>query len=206
MDDRDLTAALATQRLLPVLRSAEAATAAVRAATLIAAGLRVVELTTTTRDWPDAVRTVTATFAGAAAAGAGDTGATVGVGTVTTADQARTAIEAGARFLVSPFPVPEVRGVAAEAAVPLVEGGFTPAEIADAVRRGPAKVFPAHVGGPAFIRSVLAVLPGARLIPTGGIPAEHAASYLAAGALAVGIGSALPSDPVALACLLQAAA
>jgi 2-dehydro-3-deoxyphosphogluconate aldolase/(4S)-4-hydroxy-2-oxoglutarate aldolase len=169
---------------------------------------------------------VTATFAGGSAcAGAGGDpghgdsctgdasapggaggGAIVGVGTVTSEDQARTAIEVGAKFLVSPFPVPAVRGIAAAAGVPLVEGGFTPAEIAGAARRGPAKVFPAHVGGPAFIRSLLAVLPGARLIPTGGIPVEQAASYLAAGALAVGIGSGLPSDPAALARLLRAAA
>jgi 2-dehydro-3-deoxyphosphogluconate aldolase/(4S)-4-hydroxy-2-oxoglutarate aldolase len=191
----DLATTLAAQRLLPVLRTADAA--AVRRATeLLQAGLRVVELTTSTRDWPDAVAAVTA------AAPGHDT--MIGVGTVTTLDHARLAIAAGARFLVSPFPVPEVRGTAWDAGVPLVEGGFTPAEIADAARRGPAKVFPAHVGGPAFVRSLLAVLPDAQLIPTGGILPEQAGGYLKAGALAVGIGSGLPSDPAALASLLTA--
>jgi 2-dehydro-3-deoxyphosphogluconate aldolase/(4S)-4-hydroxy-2-oxoglutarate aldolase len=214
MDDHDFAAAVAKQRLLPVLRIPDAAAAAGRAAALIRAGLRVVELTTTTNDWPDAVRAVTGSavaggFAGSArtASYGGDAAyVMIGVGTVTTEEQAWSAIEAGARFLVSPFPVPAVRGVAAEACVPLVEGGFTPAEIADAAARGPAKVFPAHVGGPAFIRSLLAVLPGARLIPTGGIPVDQAVSYLAAGAIAVGVGSGLPSDPAALAGLLGAAA
>jgi 2-dehydro-3-deoxyphosphogluconate aldolase/(4S)-4-hydroxy-2-oxoglutarate aldolase len=187
----DFAATIAAQRLLPVLRIADPEAAVRRATELVQAGLRVVELTTSTRGWPDAVRAVTAP------------GAVVGVGTVTTPDQARTAIKAGAQFLVSPFPVPAVRGLAKDAGVPLVEGGFTPAEVADAAGRGPVKVFPAHVGGPGFVRSLLAILPGARLIPTGGIPVGQAARYLEAGALAVGIGSGLPADPAALAGLLH---
>jgi 2-dehydro-3-deoxyphosphogluconate aldolase/(4S)-4-hydroxy-2-oxoglutarate aldolase len=184
--------AVAGQRLLPVLRDPDAGSAARRAAELALAGCRVIELTTTTREWPRAV-----------AALAGSTEILIGVGTITEPSQARTAIAAGARFLVSPYPVPDVRAVADQAGILLVEGGFTPAEIAAAARRGPAKVFPAHVGGPAFIRSLLAVLPGAQLIPTGGVPVRQAADYLAAGALAVGVGSGLPADPAEAAGLFR---
>ena len=65
-------------------------------------------------------------------------------------------------------------------------------------------MFPAHVGGPALIRSLRAILPDARLIPTGGIAVSQAGDYLGAGALAVGIGSGLPADAAGLANLFQA--
>ena len=183
----DLTTALAKQRVLPVLREPDPAAAVARVGALLAAGCRVIELTTTIPNWPAALAE-SVRLAGRAL---------VGMGTVTTADQANTAIRLGAAFLVSPYPSPPVRAAAAD--TPFVEGGFTPAEIAAAARFGPAKVFPAHVGGPAFIRSLLAVLPDARLIPTGGIAADQVADYLKAGALAVGVGSGLPVDPAELA-------
>jgi 2-dehydro-3-deoxyphosphogluconate aldolase/(4S)-4-hydroxy-2-oxoglutarate aldolase len=191
-------AAVAAQRLLPVLRLPDAAAAVARTRSLLDAGCRVVELTTTVPEWPQALAECRELVATAWP------GALIGMGTVTTAAQAVTAVSAGAQFLVSPFPAPEVRPVADRAGVILVEGGFTPAEIADAASRGPAKVFPAHVGGPAFIRSLRAILPGAQLIPTGGIAVGQAGDYLSAGAVAVGIGSELPADAVGLASLFRA--
>ncbi|SRR6266566_4725211 len=184
----DLTTALAAQLVLPVLREAGPAAAVARVDALLTAGCRVIELTTTIPDWPNALGECVRLAAGRAL---------IGMGTVTTADQADIAILHGAAFLVSPYPSPAVRAAAAD--TPFVEGGCTPGEIAAAAKFGPAKVFPAHVGGPAFIRSVLAVLPGAQLIPTGGIAADQVADYLRAGALAVGVGSGLPVDPVGLA-------
>ncbi len=184
----DLCAALAAQRVLPVLREPDPAAAVARVAVLVAAGARVIELTTSTADWPTAL---------AESVRQTDGRVIIGMGTITTADQARTAIDRGATFLVSPFPCPPVRAVVAD--TPFVEGGFTPAEIAASSSFGLAKVFPAHVGGPAFIRSLLAVLPAALLVPTGGIALGDVAGYLAAGALAVGVGSGLPDDPVELA-------
>ena len=111
----------------------------------------------------------------------------VGAGTIRTAEDAHHAIQAGAAFLVSPWPAPDVRAVAERDGVPFLEGGFTPAELAAASARGPAKLFPAHVGGPAYLRSLLAVLPGAAVVPTGGVQPELLDEYLEAGALAVGI-------------------
>ncbi|MFE1358912.1 bifunctional 4-hydroxy-2-oxoglutarate aldolase/2-dehydro-3-deoxy-phosphogluconate aldolase [Streptomyces harbinensis] len=189
-----LLAALRTQRLLPVLRSPDVAAAVTTVTALLDAGCRVVELTTSTPGWE---RALTASRHGHRT---GDgTAPLLGVGTVTTAVQAAAAIGAGADFLVSPHPAPAVREEAARHGTVFVEGGFTPAEVADAAGRGPAKIFPAHVGGPRFVASLRAVLPHAALIPTGGIAIEEAPAYLAAGALAVGIGSGLPEDPAALA-------
>lgn len=179
-----LCAALARQRVLPVLREPDPTAAITKVTALLAAGAHVIELTTTIPDWPAVLD---------ACAGR----ALIGVGTITTPAQATTAIAGGAEFLVSPYPSPAAR--AAAAATPFVEGGFTPAEIAAAAASGPAKVFPAHVGGPTFIRSLRAVLPDAMLVPTGGIGLADVDAYLAAGALAVGVGSGLPDDPTELA-------
>lgn len=190
MNTRDFELALSRQRVLPVLRERDAGAAAARVGWLVAAGARVVELTTSTRDWQAAL---------AESVRAAEADALIGVGTVTTAEQATTAIENGAAFLVSPFPSPAVRAIATDAGVLFVEGGFTPGEIAAAAAHGPAKVFPAHVGGPAFVKSLRAVLPRAVLIPTGGVGLADVDAYLAAGAIAVGVGSELPVDPVELA-------
>jgi 2-dehydro-3-deoxyphosphogluconate aldolase / (4S)-4-hydroxy-2-oxoglutarate aldolase len=188
-----LLAALGEQRLLPVLRSPDAAGAVARTRGFLAAGCRVVELTTSTPDWREALVGCRELR--------GDGGAPVfiGLGTVVRGEQAQAAIEAGADFLVSPYPAPDVREVAARLGTVFIEGGFTPAEIAAAAARGPAKVFPAHVGGPRYLSSLRAVLPEAVLIPTGGVSVAEAGAYLDAGALAVGIGSGLPDDPAALA-------
>lgn len=194
-------AVIAAQRLLPVLRSPDADAAVRRASALLAAGCRAVELTTSTPGWADAVRRTVPL------ADAHGRPALVGVGTVSTTAQAEAALDAGAAFLVSPYPAPEVRAVADRRSAVFIEGGFTPGEIASAVRSaGAAKVFPAHVGGPQFIRSLKAVLPEALIIPTGGIRPEEVRTWLAAGAGAVGIGNGLPDEPADLAAVFAALA
>ncbi|MEU8777548.1 bifunctional 4-hydroxy-2-oxoglutarate aldolase/2-dehydro-3-deoxy-phosphogluconate aldolase [Streptomyces sp. NPDC048606] len=192
---------ITAQRLLPVLRDVDAAATVRRTTALLAAGCRAVELTTTTPGWAGALARV------AGSADALGRPALIGVGTVTTTDQAERALDAGAGFLVSPYPAPEVRAVAAERGAVFLEGGFTPGEIAGAARRaGAAKVFPAHVAGPAFIRSLKAVLPDALLVPTGGIRPADVGEWLAAGAGAVGVGGGLPEGPDELAALFAAVA
>lgn len=186
MTGDELLAALAPRPLLPVLRAGSAEQALDVARRLADAGLPVVELTATTPDWERALAVLRAERPDLV----------VGTGTVTTAEDARRAVDGGAQFLVSPWPVPAVRPVAAAAGVAFLEGACTPAELADAVSRGPAKLFPAHLGGPAYLRSLLAVLPGAKVVPTGGIRLGDVREWLAAGAVAVGVGSDLsaPGD------------
>jgi 2-dehydro-3-deoxyphosphogluconate aldolase/(4S)-4-hydroxy-2-oxoglutarate aldolase len=173
---------LRKQRVLPVLRLPSAAEATAAATAMFEAGLDLVELTATTPDWETALRDAVRQ---APAAGR------VGLGTVTDAGIAERAIQAGAGFLVSPWPATAVRAVADAAGVVFIEGAFTPAEVAAGVAHGPAKLFPAHVGGPAYLKSLLAVLPGATVIPTGGIALTEVATWLRAGAAAVGVGSDL---------------
>ena len=178
----DLVDQLRAQRVLPVLRLPSADEATKAATAMFDVGLDLVELTATTPGWEQALRD---TVRDAPAS------ALVGLGTVTDVEIAHRAIQAGVRFLVSPWPVASVRTVAATAGVIFIEGAFTPAELAAGVRFGPTKLFPAHVGGPQYLKSMLAVLPGATVIPTGGIALTEVPTWLAAGASAVGVGSDL---------------
>ena len=184
-----LVAQLRRSAVLPVLRSATAADARSHVTTLAAAGLATVELTTTTPGWEEAL--------GAAVREHPDLH--IGLGTVRDPDDVRRARDAGARFVVTPWPAPEVRASAHRAGLPMVEGGFTPGELAAAAAGGVAKLFPAQVVGPAYLRAIRPVLPGAAVVPTGGIRLDDVPDWLAAGALTVGVGAdlvrALERDP-----------
>ncbi|MFU8874752.1 bifunctional 4-hydroxy-2-oxoglutarate aldolase/2-dehydro-3-deoxy-phosphogluconate aldolase [Micromonospora sp. SL4-19] len=173
---------LRRQRVLPVLRLPSPAAATTAATAMFANGMRVVEVTATTPDWATAVRD---------ARREAPDGALVGLGTVTSGALAAQAVEAGAQFLVSPWPAADVRAVADSAGLPFLQGAFTPGEVAAAAAHGPVKVFPAHVGGPSFLVSLRQLLPGADLVPTGGIALEAVPDWLRAGACAVGVGSDL---------------
>ncbi len=118
-------------------------------------------------------------------------GCVVGAGTVLTANHARDAVAAGARFLLTPDVRPDVAAAALACGVPLVMGALTPTELSRAFELGAAavKVFPARIGGPAYLRDLLGPFPGARLIPTGGVNVTNARGFLDAGALAVGAGT-----------------
>jgi 2-dehydro-3-deoxyphosphogluconate aldolase/(4S)-4-hydroxy-2-oxoglutarate aldolase len=172
---------IAAGRLLPVLRSTDAAATLALARRLVDAGVVLLEVTTTVPTWEAIVGTLRAEYPHVC----------VGAGTVTDADQARAAVAAGAAFCVSPWLTPLVRATLEQNGVPLIEGGLTPSEVLPAARHGMAKLFPAHVGGVEYLRSLLAVAPDARIVPTGGIPLAEARRWLDAGAVAVGVGGDL---------------
>jgi 2-dehydro-3-deoxyphosphogluconate aldolase / (4S)-4-hydroxy-2-oxoglutarate aldolase len=173
-------------RLVPVIRVPDGAAALGLVDRLLAAGLDVVEVTTTIRGWDTVIATIRDRTPEVC----------VGAGTVTTPVLAGRALDAGAQFVVSPCLVPDVRSHLAASQVPVIEGGLTPTEVLGAARHGVGKLFPAHVGGVSYLRSLLAVAPTARIMPTGGIPLAGVAEWLSAGAFAVGIGSDLtaPGD------------
>lgn len=119
-----------------------------------------------------------------------------GAGTVLNRAHAESALDAGAAFLVSPSAAPEASAVANAKAVDVVPGAFTPTEILAAWETGASavKLFPGGLGGVAYVRTLLAPLPHVPLIPTGGITIAAAAEYVAAGAIAVGMGEPLVGD------------
>lgn len=124
----------------------------------------------------------------------------VGAGTVLRADDARRALAAGASFLVAPTVDPEVIEIAHDAGVPMIGGALTPNEIDRAMYLGAdlIKLFPGRVATPGYFADVLGPFPGARLLPTGNVDLETTPAYIAAGAVAVGVGKALvDADAVA---------
>ncbi len=117
----------------------------------------------------------------------------IGVGSVVDAETARTAILAGAKFLVTPVSKASIIEIALQYQVPVFSGAFTPGEILQAYEWGAdiVKVFPAEALGMAYFRAIKAPMPYLPLMPTGGVTLDNARDWLRAGACALGMGSAL---------------
>ena len=123
------------------------------------------------------------------------TGHLIGAGTVLDAETASTAIQSGAQFVVSPALNQATAELCRQKSVPYLPGAATVREIIDAMNAGAGivKVFPGEVLGPAFVRAVKAVLPHAKLMPTGGVSLENVRAWITAGSVAVGVGGNLTS-------------
>lgn len=119
----------------------------------------------------------------------------LGVGSVLTAEQVRSSVEAGAQFVVSPVTKKVVIDQAVQLDKVMMAGAFTPSEIQQAWEWGSdiVKVFPANITGMDFFKAVKAPMPHLKLMPTGGVTLTNGKGWLKAGACAVGVGSALVS-------------
>ncbi len=128
-------------------------------------------------------------------------GVVVGAGTVLTSDDARLAVEAGARFLVSPVVDEAVIDAAQNLGVAMMPGTHTPTEMLRAHRAGAQlqKLFPAPGIGAPYVKACLGPMPFLRIVPTSGVNESNAATYLQAGAFAVGFVAPLfdPDDVAA---------
>jgi 2-dehydro-3-deoxyphosphogluconate aldolase/(4S)-4-hydroxy-2-oxoglutarate aldolase len=122
----------------------------------------------------------------------------VGAGTVLDVPTAERALEAGARYIVSPHTDPELIGAMAARGIPCVPGAFTATEVLTAWRAGAVvvKLFPAGPVGPGYIKDLRGPLREIPLLPTGGVTLDNAADFIAAGAWGLGIGSALVDGPL----------
>ncbi|MBB4662832.1 bifunctional 4-hydroxy-2-oxoglutarate aldolase/2-dehydro-3-deoxy-phosphogluconate aldolase [Conexibacter arvalis] len=122
----------------------------------------------------------------------------VGAGTIETAEQAREALAAGARYLVSPHRCDAAIDVAAEAGLPAIPGVWTPTEVAVAAERCRLlKLFPATIGGVDLLKVLCAPFPRIAFMPSGGVTADNLGDWLAAGATCVGAGGDLaPADAI----------
>jgi 2-dehydro-3-deoxyphosphogluconate aldolase/(4S)-4-hydroxy-2-oxoglutarate aldolase len=117
----------------------------------------------------------------------------LGAGTLLDAATTRRAITAGAQFIVSPVFRPDVISAGHEMDVPVMPGCFTATEILNAWEAGAdiVKVFPATSVGPSYLKDIRGPLPHVKLMPTGGVSIDNVGDWLKAGAVAVGVGSAL---------------
>ncbi|GFZ91691.1 bifunctional 2-keto-4-hydroxyglutarate aldolase/2-keto-3-deoxy-6-phosphogluconate aldolase [Paenibacillus marchantiophytorum] len=117
----------------------------------------------------------------------------IGAGTVLDAETARTAILAGARYIVSPYLNIDTVTLCHRYRVPIMPGAMTIKEVAECLEAGAdiIKVFPGELFGPAFIKAVKGPLPHAQLMPTGGVTIQNVSQWMEAGAVAVGVGGSL---------------
>jgi 2-dehydro-3-deoxyphosphogluconate aldolase/(4S)-4-hydroxy-2-oxoglutarate aldolase len=173
---------LIAEKVVPVLRfdSAELSLRAIRC--LVDVGFRCIEVTLTT---PGALSLI--------AELSKEKKLVVGAGTVLDAVTGQECIEAGAKFVVSPYVCRDLAKVAHDAGRAALVGAFTPTEVMAAHREGAdiVKVFPASSGGPAHVKHLKSVFPHIQLCPTGGVSLENMQEFLAAGASIVGIGNAI---------------
>jgi 2-dehydro-3-deoxyphosphogluconate aldolase/(4S)-4-hydroxy-2-oxoglutarate aldolase len=121
----------------------------------------------------------------------GDQGIVVGAGTVLDAEAAYASISAGARLLVSPQLNPRMIATGNRYQVVTASGAFTPTEVVNTLEAGAdiVKLFPAELGGPAYVKTILAPLPQAPIMPSGGVTPDNVSAWFAAGVTAVGVGS-----------------
>jgi 2-dehydro-3-deoxyphosphogluconate aldolase/(4S)-4-hydroxy-2-oxoglutarate aldolase len=177
---------LADQRLLAIVRGADADAALRTVLTLAEEGVDLVEVSLVTADATEVIRR-------ARMALGEDAG--LGAGTVVTAEDAARAADAGASYLVTPA-LGEGLAAGRRLGLPVLAGALTPTEILTAMDAGAdaVKLFPASLGGVPYLRALRDPFPHLLFVPVGGVDAAAAAGYLRAGAVAVGVGSPLVGD------------
>ncbi|MBL1100748.1 bifunctional 4-hydroxy-2-oxoglutarate aldolase/2-dehydro-3-deoxy-phosphogluconate aldolase [Streptomyces coffeae] len=180
----ETTRAALAQRVLAIVRSDSYDRATATADSLLSAGIAGLEISLTTPFALEAVTTLIREVGN---------DAVIGAGTVLDATSARMAADAGARFLVSPSLDAEVIRTGHRYGLPVFPGVATPTEAVRALELGAdaLKLFPASAYGPGWVRDVRAALPQAAVIPTGGVSVAEAPEWIAAGAVACGMGASL---------------
>jgi len=176
--------AIASSGVIAIARGVDAARVSAIGLALLRGGVSAFELTLNEPEDGalEAIREVATRFAGS--------DLLLGAGTVLSVASAQRAVDAGARFIVSPHTDPALVAWATKHGIPILPGAFTTTEILVAWQAGATavKLFPASVAGPGGLREIRGPLPNIPLIPTGGVSAETAGGFIQAGAVAVGVG------------------
>ena len=183
-DEPRALAAVRRGRVLPILRLRDHGRAVEIAETLVEAGVRALEITLGEPSAPEAIASVVKAV--------GDR-VPVGAGTVLDPADPRRLADLGVEFCVSPHTDPALVEAALAAGLVPFPGTFTPTEVTVARAAGaPAvKLFPAGAAGPGYLKVLLGPFPDLAVVPTGGVTIDDVPAWLAAGAIAVGLGSDL---------------
>ncbi|MGH3320443.1 MAG: bifunctional 4-hydroxy-2-oxoglutarate aldolase/2-dehydro-3-deoxy-phosphogluconate aldolase [Streptosporangiaceae bacterium] len=177
-------AAIARRKVIAIVRTAAADEAWTAVERLVASGVFIVEVSYTTPGAVDVIERACREL---------DAEVVVGAGTVLDATSARLAVLAGARFLVAPTFDRGVLETGHRYGAAVVPGAGTPTEALAALEAGAdlVKLFPASAYGPDGLRDIVRALPQLPVVPTGGVTVEKASAWMRAGAVALGMGSAL---------------
>lgn len=151
---------------------------------LVAGGVLGIEITYSTPNAEEVVAALAKKF--------GDS-IVLGMGTLTKPEQAQSAKDAGAHFLVSPICEPNLVKGMVDSGLLTMAGALTPTEVFQAYTMGVdvIKIFPGSLGGPAYIKALKGPFPYIPMMPTGGVSAGNVAEWFATGVVAVGAGSEL---------------
>lgn len=171
--------------IIPVLRARSAKEALGVVEAMVAGGVTVIEVTMTVPGAIDVLRELKRSYGSKLL---------LGSGTVTDAAECAATIDAGAEFVVSPSLHLDVIAETKKRDKVSLPGALTPTEVITAWRAGAdfVKVFPCSaMGGASYLKSLKAPFPYLRLVPTGGVTLQTAASFLEAGASALGVGADL---------------
>jgi 2-dehydro-3-deoxyphosphogluconate aldolase/(4S)-4-hydroxy-2-oxoglutarate aldolase len=170
--------------IIPAIRVSSTEDALFAAEAVSRGGIPIVEVTLTV---PEAIKVISHVVQHAPEV-------IVGAGSVLDAETARRCLDAGATFLTSDGLDPETVKFAVQQNVVVIPGALTPTDIIAAWKLGPdfVKVVPCgHVGGDSYIRDLKAMFPRVPLIAAGGVNKRTAFNFIAAGAVALGIGGEL---------------
>jgi 2-dehydro-3-deoxyphosphogluconate aldolase / (4S)-4-hydroxy-2-oxoglutarate aldolase len=172
--------------VVAVVRAPSADHAVKAARALVTGGITGIEITYSTPGASEAIERIAEEHGN---------GVLLGAGTLLSEGQVKEAVAAGARYLVAPGVSPAVVEAMLRSGRTTLVGALTPTEIMGAVALGAdaVKVFPASLGGPAYLRSLRGPFPEPLFIPTGGVNSRNLGQWFAAGAFAVGAGSELCS-------------
>ncbi|HET8595300.1 MAG TPA: bifunctional 4-hydroxy-2-oxoglutarate aldolase/2-dehydro-3-deoxy-phosphogluconate aldolase [Intrasporangium sp.] len=186
MTDETFLAELRRARLMAIVRAADPAPAEAAARVLLEEGVRFVEVALTTPDGLGVIERLRPHV---------PEGSWLGAGTVLTRDDVARVESVGGQFIVTPAVV-ESLDEAVCRSLPSVVGALSPTEIVTARARGASvvKLFPASVGGPAYLKAVRDPLPDVPILAVGGVGLEEARAFLQVGALGVGVGGPLVGD------------
>jgi 2-dehydro-3-deoxyphosphogluconate aldolase/(4S)-4-hydroxy-2-oxoglutarate aldolase len=174
--------------LLAVIRGPSAELTVQMVEALIKGGVLGIEITYSTPDAENVVKTLSSKFGSKIV---------LGMGTLTKTDQAESAKAAGANFLVSPICEPALVKSMVASGLLTMAGALTPTEVFQAYSLGTdvVKVFPGSLGGPSYVKALKGHFPYLPMMPTGGVSAANVADWFKAGVVAVGAGSELcPPD------------
>lgn len=168
--------------LMGILRGIEANAIEPLVETCVSSGLETIEITFNTPDAPDLIRRMVKSARGRL---------TVGAGTITSTEQMKIALGAGATFIVSPVLVYDVVEYCAECEIPVFPGALTPQEIYNAWHAGATmvKVFPVKFFGPEYIKEIKGPLDNIELLACGGVTPANIKSFFSCGASAVAFGA-----------------
>ncbi|OXS54476.1 bifunctional 2-keto-4-hydroxyglutarate aldolase/2-keto-3-deoxy-6-phosphogluconate aldolase [Cohnella sp. CIP 111063] len=180
------------QGVVAVLRGKDANEVAEMAEQAIAGGIKAIEITMTVPSALKAIEKLAAKYSSTASDP--DKFAIIGVGTVLDPETARAAILSGSEFVVGPSLNPATVALCNRYRIPVMPGVMTIKEIQEALELGVdiVKLFPSTT--PSAIKAIKGPLPQANIMPTGGVTLDNVGEWIAAGAVAVGIGSDLTNE------------